>query len=86
MRNSAFEYVMRETSPCEGCGHFEKCRAELMACRSFAYYVRVGRFHPETPRDPSYAVYKRIFSEDDSELINLIREMNKEARDNDGQE
>lgn len=82
MRESTINFVMREISPCDGCRHFERCGAELMACRSFAFYVRTGRYNEGTPRDPSYMVYKRIFASDD-EFNALIREIYKEARDGD---
>jgi hypothetical protein len=53
-----------------------------MACRAFAFYVRTGRYNENTPKDPSYTTYKRIFASDD-EFNELMREMYKEARNGD---
>jgi hypothetical protein len=49
-----------------------------MACRAFGYYVRSGVHNPDTPRNPSYTMYKKIFTEDESELLKLLREISKE--------
>lgn len=83
MRTNAFEYVMREVAPCDICEHAEKCRAELMACRVFAYYTRTGYFNSESPRDPSYTLYNKIFSEDEKELIRLLKELSKKEASDD---
>ena len=82
MRESTIKFVMQEKSPCDGCMHGSKCGAELMACRAFAFYVRTGRFNENTPRDPSYTTYKRVFASDD-EFNELMREMYREARNGD---
>lgn len=80
MRDTTLKFIMQEKSPCDGCQHFAKCGSELMACKSFAFYVRTGRFNEDTPRNPSYTLYGRIFADDD-EFNSLIREMYKEGRD-----
>lgn len=82
MRESTIKFVMQEKSPCDGCMHFSRCGSELMACRAFAFYVRTGRFNENTPRDPSYTTYKRVFASDD-EFNELMREMYREARNGD---
>jgi hypothetical protein len=78
MRDSTLQIIMRETAPCDGCRFFDLCRTELMACRAFGYYVRSGVHNPDTPRNPSYTMYKKIFTEDESELLKLLREISKE--------
>jgi len=78
MRDSTLQIIMRETAPCDGCRFFDLCRTELMACRAFGYYVRSGVHNKDTPRSPSYTMYKKIFAEDESELLKLLREISKE--------
>jgi len=82
MRDSTINLVMRETAPCDGCRFFDMCKTELMACRAFGYYVRSGVHNKDTPRSPSYAMYNKIFAEDEAELLKLLRAISRgEARD-----
>lgn len=83
MRNTTIELIMRETAPCDICEHAQKCKNELMACRVFGMYTRTGRFSIESPRDPSYTLYNKIFSEDEKELIRILKELNRQEVKND---
>jgi len=82
MRDTTIDLIMRETAPCDNCEYAQKCKNELMACRVFGMYTRTGRFSIESPRDPSYTLYNKIFSEDEKELIKILKELNRrEASD-----
>ena len=83
MRDSTLELIMRETAPCDNCEHAQKCKNELMACRVFGMYTRTGRLSIESPRDPSYTLYNKIFSEDEKELIRILKELNRQEVKND---
>jgi hypothetical protein len=83
MRDTTIELIMREVAPCDICEHANKCGAELMACRVFAYYTRTGYFNSESPRDPSYTLYNKLFSEDEKELIRVLKELSKKEVKND---
>ena len=83
MRDTTIELIMREVAPCDICEHADKCGAELMACRVFAYYTRTGYFYSESPRDPSYTQYNIVFSEDEKELIRVLKELSKKEVKND---
>jgi hypothetical protein len=49
----------------------------------FAYYTRTGYFKSESPRDPSYTLYNKLFSEDEKELIRVLKELSKKEAQND---
>ena len=83
MKDSTIKLIMRETAPCDNCEHAQKCKNELMACRVFGMYTRTGRFSIESPRDPSYTLYNKIFSEDEKELIRILKELNRQEVKND---
>ena len=52
----------REVGPCEGCSHADRCR-EGLACRSLELFVNTGRFSAVAPRQPSRALYLRLYPE-----------------------
>lgn len=82
MREITLNTIMRESAPCDKCRFFDMCKTELMACRSFAYYVRSGVNNKDTPRSPNYAMYNKIFVEDEKELLKLLRAISRgEAND-----
>jgi hypothetical protein len=51
----------RAVGPCEGCHQRERCRVGL-ACVSLALFVETGRFSAVAPRQPSAAIYRRLFA------------------------
>ena len=82
MKDSTIKLIMREKAPCDDCEQAQKCKEQFMACRVFGMYTRTGRFSIESPRDPSYTLYNKIFSEDEKELIKILKELNRrEASD-----
>jgi hypothetical protein len=51
--------------PCEGCGHFARCTAEVICCEAFVLFVRVGNDYNAArwkwaPRQPSAAILERL--------------------------
>jgi hypothetical protein len=51
-----------ELVPCDGCPHAITCRSRQLACKSFAEYVKTGRWKPRaTPRLPSRRPYLKLF-------------------------
>lgn len=50
-----------QDGPCAGCRHVDQCR-EGLACRSLELFVEVGRFSEYAPRQPSRAIYKKLFA------------------------
>jgi hypothetical protein len=52
-----------EEDPCTLCGHFAKCRADLLACSAFATFVFHGgrRWRGIHAREPSAKIYAEIF-------------------------
>jgi hypothetical protein len=51
------------TSPCEGCRHQPRCRAQKLACEAFRLHVNAGRCSPVAPRQPSAAIFAALFGE-----------------------
>jgi len=45
---------------CTGCRHAERCRTGL-ACEAMAVFVSTGRISAAAPRQPSAAIFGRIF-------------------------
>lgn len=51
-----------ERLPCDGCPHAITCRSRQLACKSFADYVKTGRWKPRAaPGLPSRRPYLRLF-------------------------
>jgi hypothetical protein len=48
--------------PCEGCRHADRCR-ERLACRALELFVNSGRASEFAPRQPSRAIYQRLYPE-----------------------
>ena len=66
--------AIRDTKPppCEQykCDNFRKCADEKLACKSFQYYVTVGRTtNPRSPHNegPNEAIYKKLYNAKDDE-------------------
>lgn len=45
-------------SPCDGCAHYQRCKAELLLCRDFQRWASDGAHHT-TQRVPSKARYRQ---------------------------
>lgn len=51
-------------SPCLGCRHEARCKAQELACRALELHVNTGRFSAVAPRQPSAAIFARVFAEE----------------------
>jgi len=59
--DSARRYnVVFEPAPCDGCKSYDYCSENEAACLDFSRYVNTGKIF-NSKRDPSRAIYKRIF-------------------------
>jgi hypothetical protein len=47
-------------SPCEGCRHHDRCKAQSLACASLELFENAGRFSAYAPRQPTAAIFQRI--------------------------
>jgi hypothetical protein len=47
-------------SPCEGCRHHDRCKAQSLACVALELYESSGRFSQFAPRQPTAAIFERI--------------------------
>lgn len=51
-----------EPVPCAGCPHATTCRSRQLACKTFAEYVKTGRWRPRViSRLPGRRPYLRLF-------------------------
>ncbi len=51
-----------EPVPCDGCPHAITCHSRQLACKTFAEYVKTGRWKAQaTSRLPSRRPYLRLF-------------------------
>jgi hypothetical protein len=51
------------STPCEGCRHQPRCRAQKLACEAFRLHVNAGRYSAVAPRQPSAAIFLSLFGE-----------------------
>ena len=49
-----------EPAPCDDCKSYDYCAENDAACLDFSRYVNTGKIF-NSKRDPSRAIYKRIF-------------------------
>jgi hypothetical protein len=75
--------IVRNKCPCDDCQHFQKCKEEEIACRPFAKFVLDNWYYKETPKDPCYGIFNKIFNQkDDLALKNYIRNHKEEDFEN----
>ena len=61
MNKELVKVILSEPFPCDDCSHKHRCGMDLMACKSFQYYVMDGKFKVDEPRTPTRSRYMRIF-------------------------
>lgn len=78
-RESAENNIVRNQCPCDDCEFKQKCKVEEIACRSFAKFVLDNWYYRDTPRDPCYGTFNKIFNQsDDLALKSYIRGFKEE--------
>lgn len=72
--NSKFSEIIRDTCPCNVCDHFDLCKTEELACRSFAKFVVDNYYYKDSFRDPCKGTFNKIFNASDDALRQFVRE------------
>lgn len=67
-----------ELTPCDGCVHQAKCKADKLACLAFALYVDTGKDNWTLPRAPSHNIYVRTMGTFDVSLRHEFNRLLKE--------
>ena len=78
-----FPEIVRNECPCDNCEHFEECKADELACRSFAKFVVDNYYYVDAIRDPSRGTFNKIFNQKDDDLLRLFVRQFKEKEDED---
>jgi hypothetical protein len=67
-------YIVRNKCPCDVCEHFNDCKKNEWACRSFAKFVIDNAYFADAPRVPSRGTFNKIFNQkDDNVLKSFVR-------------
>lgn len=61
--NNNDDFWYDENCPCNGCPSEGACTLEKLACEDFLHYAGTG-VKTCTSRDPSAALYRKLFAED----------------------
>lgn len=72
---------VRDKCPCDRCDHFNLCKKEELACRSFAKFVVDNYYYRDSFRDPSKEIFKKVFDASDDALSQFVREWKSEDPD-----
>ena len=85
--NPKFPEIVRDECPCDRCDHFNLCKSEELACRSFAKFVVDNYYYKDSFRDPCKGTFNKIFSASDDVLRQFVREWKGEdpAKSNKGE-
>jgi hypothetical protein len=54
-------FVLQGPHLCDGCCHADRCR-EGLACRALGVFVNTGRVSAAAPRQPSRAIFEKLFA------------------------
>jgi hypothetical protein len=86
-----FDEIIRNECPCDNCEHFQKCKVNEWACRSFAKFVLDNYYYKDAVRDPCKGTFNKIFNQKDDDVLRIFVRAFKEnlledtAQDNKGE-
>jgi hypothetical protein len=64
--------IVRDKCPCDDCIHFDLCKKEEIACRSFAKFVLDNYYYVHAYRDPCKGIFNTIFNNKDDDILRRI--------------